>query len=138
LVTHVVCNNTTENGDNVGKEGEHLGDGNGGGRAEAEGTSGLVYTHRALGNSTGTVTASGEAVVDKVVERAGSTVVRGTLSELDGAHGEGDEAGVGVSELIRHMIENSVRVALITITITIGSSTRQAVLTAYQRGCGGG
>ena len=93
MCTHVISNDTTENGDNVGEEGEHLGNGRSGNGTHAESTSGLVETGITVGDGTRTVAANGEGVVDEVVKRTRGTVVRRTLGELDGAHSEGDETG---------------------------------------------
>lgn len=86
---------TTEDGDQVRHELEHVVDGRRSDRTHAESTSGLVLACRTGGDSAGTVTADGETASDEVGEDVLASVVRGTLAKLDEAHSDGRPADGG-------------------------------------------
>lgn len=85
-----VGNDGTQDGDDVGKEGEHGGDGGCLDRSETKGTGRLVGTGSSGSDGTGTVTTDGELSSNKVLENVLTTVIRCSLAQLDETHGETD------------------------------------------------
>ena len=90
-----VGNDGSKDGDDVGEEGEHGGDGRSLDRSETESTGRLVGTGSTGSDSTGTVSSFGELSSDEILEDVLTSVVRCSFTEFDETHGNTDPTDWG-------------------------------------------